>query len=99
MATPVVQVNRQLYTISRLGKFDLDEIELSNANTYSIVRASLGAMTTKRDIEAFVSFLRNEFVFKKAAMPLLLGASKELPLRETFPYMMRRVSDMERLVS
>nr|CEG05305.1 unnamed protein product [Fusarium clavum] len=64
-----------------------------------IVRASLGAMTTKRDIEAFVSFLRNEFVFKNTSMPLLLGTSKELPLGEKFPYMIRNVSDMESLVS
>ncbi|KAM0493320.1 hypothetical protein ACHAP8_009349 [Fusarium lateritium] len=40
-----------------------------------IVRASLGAMTTKRDIEAFVSFLQNEFVFKRTAMPLLMESS------------------------
>ncbi|CAG7561736.1 unnamed protein product [Fusarium equiseti] len=59
-----------------------------------IVRASLGAMTTKRDIEAFVSFLRNEFVFKNTTMPLLLGTSKELPLGEKFPYMMRNISDI-----
>ncbi|KAL4730536.1 hypothetical protein ACLX1H_002572 [Fusarium chlamydosporum] len=64
-----------------------------------IVRASLGAMTTKRDIEALVSFLREEFVFKNTAMPLLLGASKELPLRETFPYLMRNLSDREHIVS
>ena len=99
MATPVVQVNRQLYTTSRLGKFDSFATEVSVAKTYSIVRASLGAMTTKRDIEAFVSFLQNEFVFKKGAKPLLLGTSNELPIRETFPYMMRNVSDMESLVS
>lgn len=65
----------------------------------SIVRASLGAMTTKRDVEAFVSFLQNQFIFKSAAMPLLMGSSNELPLREAFLYSMRNVSDMEHIVS
>jgi molybdenum cofactor sulfurtransferase len=64
-----------------------------------IVRASLGAMTTKRDIEAFVSFLQNEFVFKSTAMPLLMGSSNELPFRESFLYSMRNVSDMEHIMS
>lgn len=72
---------------------------ISIIDEHSIVRASLGAMTTKRDIEALVSFLREEFVFKNTAMPLLLGASKELPLRETFPYLMRNLSDREHIVS
>ncbi|GKT98760.1 unnamed protein product [Fusarium langsethiae] len=40
-----------------------------------IVRASLGAMTIKRDIEAFVSFLQNEFIFKITAMPLTYAAT------------------------
>ncbi|KAL6919361.1 hypothetical protein FSST1_003387 [Fusarium sambucinum] len=64
-----------------------------------IVRASLGAMTTKRDIEAFVSFLQNEFVFKRTAMPLLMESSNELPFREPFLYSMRNVSDMEHIMS
>ncbi|KAI1044897.1 hypothetical protein LB505_005199 [Fusarium chuoi] len=52
-----------------------------------IVRASLGPMTTKRDIQAFISFLSNEFSTKSAPMPRLLGTAKDLPLREKFPYL------------
>ncbi|KAF5582427.1 molybdenum cofactor sulfurase [Fusarium pseudocircinatum] len=52
-----------------------------------IVRASLGPMTTKRDIQAFISFLSNEFIAKSVPMPRLLGTAKDLPLREKFSYL------------
>ena len=54
----------------------------------SIVRASLGAMTTKGDIQALLLFLHNEFVVESDTRPLsLLEPSPSehtfrLPLRE-----------------
>ena len=63
-----------------------------SANVYSIVRASLGAMTTKRDIQALISFLHNEFVSKSTTMPRLIGLSKDPSLQEPYLYPMRALS-------
>ncbi|KAF5018390.1 hypothetical protein F66182_9641, partial [Fusarium sp. NRRL 66182] len=46
-----------------------------------IVRASLGAMTTKHDTHALVSFLHNEFV-SKTTIPLLTGSTRDSSLEE-----------------
>ncbi|KAF4455401.1 hypothetical protein F53441_2190 [Fusarium austroafricanum] len=52
-----------------------------------IVRASLGPMTTKRDIQALITFLCNEFISKSPVIPRLLGTMKDLPQREKFSYL------------
>ncbi|KAJ4271931.1 hypothetical protein NW762_000640 [Fusarium torreyae] len=57
-----------------------------------IVRASLGAMTTKRDIQALISFLHNEFASKSTIMPRLIGLSKDPSAQEPYLYPMRALS-------
>ncbi|KAF4962723.1 hypothetical protein FSARC_9284 [Fusarium sarcochroum] len=57
-----------------------------------IVRASLGAMTTKRDIQALISFLHNEFVSKRPVVPQLIELSKDSSLQEQYLYPMRALS-------
>lgn len=52
----------------------------------SIVRASLGAMTTKADIQALLHFLHNQFISEAKTAPLLEPSkdSIHLPLREAY---------------
>ncbi|KAM0343865.1 hypothetical protein ACHAPU_008134 [Fusarium lateritium] len=64
-----------------------------------IVRASLGAMTTKREIQALVSFLRDEFITESTTIPRLLGPSKDMPLRDAYPYLLRTASNKGSSVS
>jgi hypothetical protein len=56
-------------------------------------------MTTKRDIHALISFLRDEFITKSTNVPRLLGVSQDVPLREKYPYLLRTASENGNVVS
>ncbi|KAJ4173895.1 hypothetical protein NW754_012886 [Fusarium falciforme] len=63
-----------------------NEMAIINRRPTGIVRASLGAMTTKADIQALLHFLHNQFISEAKTAPLL-EASKDsihLPLREAY---------------
>jgi molybdenum cofactor sulfurtransferase len=65
-----------------------NEMAIINRRPTGIVRASLGAMTTKADVQALLLFLHNEFIAEATQqidMGSLLEPSREtlrLPLRE-----------------
>ena len=46
----------------------------------SIVRASLGAMTTKADIQALLHFLHSQFISEAKTAPLLESSKDSIPL-------------------
>lgn len=92
VATPVARTRWPSSTEDLLGK-PQENIGLSEqwlTSFHSIVRASLGAMTTKADVHALLMFLHNEFIAEatEVQLPSLLEPSREtlrLPLREMNP--------------
>lgn len=92
VATPVARMRWPLSTEDLLGKSqeNIGLSEKSLTSFHSIVRASLGAMTTKADVHALLMFLHNEFIAgtTEVQLPSLLEPPREslrLPLREMNP--------------